>query len=648
MNEDDFSTPRNISEKSDAYNFLKELGTSNPRINIFLFIFTALFIYLIAGLSWTQLVKSSEYYNKGERQSLRRVLYPGPRGDIYDRNGQLLVGNRPHFAAVVYLEELRNDMRKHYYAMVREKRKLNKRVNRTDLRNEARKDILQSYLNQINGLLGRDEKIDEKAMVRHFSERLILPLPLIKDLAPNEYALLIEQLPVESPIKIYTGSARFYPYHRAASHVLGYVSRIEDIPKDNLPGENLKTFSFKGKIARDGMEKSLDHILSGKTGAAVWRVDPGGHKYREIREKGKLPVRGDSIISSIDAELQEVAEAALQDRTGSVIALDIKTGEVLVIASKPDYDLNTLSPFIPQHVFDDISNRGAWFNRSVQGEYPPASTFKIITAIAAMRTAGLDPDKKYECNSYYTVGPRNLPEHGNNAYGLVDLPFSLQVSSNVYYYQVALETGIKALHAEARRFGFGQKTGIELPTESKGLVPNPAWKKKESFSAWVAGDTTNMAIGQGDLLANPLQLACFTASLARRETRTKPTLIHQTNSRTRRTNHGGEAIGLSDYQYGKIIEGMERAAGPKGTAARIAIPGIRIAAKTGTAEFRSALSVAWTIAFAPIDDPQIAIAVMVEGTSIDHNYYGGTTAAPIARAVFEHYFRNLNLINTRQ
>ncbi len=644
-------SPRKLEQ--DNRNPVKGFAKTNTRMRFFYGLYLALFLYLACGMGYRQLYQSDEYSKRGEQQSLRRVLQPGPRGYIYDREGKLLVGTRPRRSAVVYLGELRQEFSKAYYAKVRQAKQANHElleqgkptlaIKSSDLNTEARAEVLQNYLNIVNHIIGRDEQIDKRTMAKHFSQRLLLPFPLINDLSPREYAQITEQIPVNSPIQIYTDSARYYPFRSAASHVLGYVSSADAVADEDSVSDDLRTFALKGQIGRSGLEKKYDELLSGTTGERVWQVDPVGYQHDMVYEKDSQ--RGQSLNISLDIDLQKTAENALGNFTGAIVTIDVESGEVLVLASKPNYDLNDLSPYISNAVFKKIEEEGGWLNRAIQGMYPPGSTFKVITAITAMHDANIDPNTKFECGPYYPIGSRNFPEHGKNSFGQVDLTKALQKSCNVYCYQVSQRTGIEPLAKEAKRFGLGQKTGIELLYEGTGVVPNPKWKRDVLFDTWVAGDTANLSIGQGYLLTTPLQMACVTASIARRETRTSPTILHRARENPALFKHGGEPIGLTDYEYNKLLEGMELAAGNEGTARRIQIPGIRIAAKTGSAEFRSGnqeLTLAWTIAFAPIKKPRIAIAVMVEGINPNDNYHGGSTAAPIARTVLDHYFKKLS------
>ena len=610
----------------------------NPRV-LFLFgIVAAACLVLVAGLGWRQIIAEREYHQIEKQQTQRRILKPGPRGDIYDRNGNLLVGNRPHYSAVVYLDDLRHDFRREYSALLRSVRETlpdDELPNYNDLQWEARLNVVQHYLDEINRITGRDEQFELKKLIRHFNEQLLLPLPLVKDLGPAEYARLVEQIPVHSPIQIYTDSVRYYPYGVLAAHTLGYVQ--EENPSDEeIPKDGIKTFTFKTKRGRTGLERSFDAYLKGETGMEVWRVDPLG--FQDTLLDMKASKQGNSLITSIDIDIQQAAETALGNRTGAAVALDVQTGEVLAIASHPSYDLNRLSPFIPRTVFEEIDARGAWLNRSIQLSYPPGSTFKLITSIAGMRNGTIPEGTVHECTGVFPLGRRVFRCHARYGHGQVDLQKAIEVSCNTFFYAEGLEMGIDVLSAEAKRFGLDQKTGIRLPYETSRLVvPSKEWKKGQGIGGWVPGDTANTAIGQGFLLVTPLQMATVIASIARGETRTHPSILALTDEQAKQVDHGGEPIGLSARDRARLIAGMERVVGPDGTGRLVHINGFRIAGKTGTADFRAHgkdVNLAWFVGFAPVERPRIAVAVMVEGTQSSDAYHGGSTAGPVAKDIF--------------
>ncbi|CAA6680009.1 MULTISPECIES: penicillin-binding protein 2 [unclassified Lentimonas] len=623
----------------------------NPRILLFLWIVLAASAVLIGGLGWSQLIDIREYKEIEKRQTERRILTPGPRGDIYDRDGNLLVGNRPHYSAVAYLDDLRSDFRKEYSKIYNAERARIKEEYENTPEDErphdpptpnynkcawtARLNVVNRYIDIINRITGRDDSITESKLIRHFNEKLLLPLPLVEDLSPDQYARLVEQIPVNSPIQIHTGTARYYPYKSAAAHLLGYVQNT--LPDaSEIPDDGIKTFTFKTKLGKTGLERSFNDLLSGKTGMEMWRVDPLG--FQDTRLEMIPPEQGENLITSIDMDLQLAAETGLGDRTGAAIALDIQSGEVLTLVSHPTYDLNDLSPFIPRTTFEEINERGAWLNRALQLSYPPGSTFKLITSIAGMRNGTIDGNTKHNCQGVHRVGNRVFRCNSRWGHGQTDLPAAIEKSCNVFYYAEGLRMGIDVLSAEAKRFGLDQKTGVEVPFEtSRVVVPSKEWKREKVGSGWVPGDTANTAIGQGFLLQTPLQMATVIASIARGETRTKPTLKALTREEAMQVNHGGESIGLTPEQTHLLWEGMERVVGPNGTGRLVQIDHFRIGGKTGTADFRAhgkEVNLAWFFGFAPMDNPQIAVAVMVEGTDESHGYHGGSTAGPVAKDIF--------------
>ena len=462
-----------------------------------------------------------------------------------------------------------------------------------------------------------------------------MPLALVEDLTADQYARLIEQVPVQSPIQIHTDTARYYPYGVAAAHTLGYVQSVNP-ELDEIPDDGVKTFTFKTKRGRTGLERSFDDLLSGSTGWEIWRVDPLG--FQDTLLDHERPRQGGDLITSIDIDLQLAAETALGNRTGAAVALDVRTGEVLAIASHPSYDLNDLSPFIPRKTFDAINERGAWLNRTLQLSYPPGSTFKLLTSIAGMRHGTITLETEHNCQGVFRVGNRIFRCHARYGHGVVDEAAAIEGSCNVFYYAEGLRMGIDVLSAEAKRFGLDERTGIEVPFETGRLVvPTKEWKREEVGAGWMPGDTANTAIGQGFLLVTPLQMATAIASIARDETRTQPTLRTLTDAEARQVDHGGEPIGLTPAQRAELWEGMERVIGPEGTGRLVRIDGLRIAGKTGTADFRAhgeEVNRAWFIGFAPVENPRIAVAVMVEGTSAGDSYHGGSTAGPVAKDIF--------------
>lgn len=613
----------------------------NPRLLVFHGLILALMLVLTGGMAYRQILQTVRYSEREKQQNQRRVVVPGPRGNIYDRNGNILVGNRARFSAVLNLAEpqIRAEFRSEY-----KKVKANwdtqpaaDRPNSDQLSRIARAAVVQRYLDKINSILGRQESVRSADLNRHITQMLLLPYVLIDDLALEEYARLVERLPVNSPLQVYATSDRYYPYHNSAAQMLGYTSVDSDPDVEDFGGEDLLTFKMKGSYGRDGLEKQFDDQLHGETGGAIYIVDPAGYKVGRPIEQ-RLPVQGKNIVTSIDIELQQAAEKAMEGHTGAAVALDVRTGEVLVMASKPDYDLQRFVPRLTSATYHEIEEAGGWMNRAIQGQYPPGSTFKIITAIAALRAGVIEPGvTRVDCPGFIMVGDRKFPCAHHTVHGNVDLIRAISQSCNVFFIRQGLDTTPQFLSAEAKRFGLNHPTGIELPSEfDSPRVADPEWRKnpKNWKSAnlpdgiWRGGDTANISIGQGDTLITPLQAACVIASFARGETETKPTLLHNPKRPPQHT----AAIGLSPPEYNAVLEGMKQCY-QIGTGRLAKVEGLTGAAKSGTAQ-KGRIEIAWLVCFAPAEDPRIAIAVALEGGE-DESFGGGVRSGPVVNAILQ-------------
>jgi penicillin-binding protein 2 len=618
----------------------------NPRIVFFYFVIGGLLLILAGGLAYRQLLHRGAYAASERRQNWRRLVVPGPRGNIYDRDGALLVGNRPRFAVVLYLDELEPDFRNEFIRIRKNYRATGDQdlPDAEEMETIARIAVVQRYLDQVDAILGRGEKVDAADLRRHFQSQLLLPYTLLHDIPPEDFARLVENLPVRSPLQVYATSTRTYPHGSAAAHVLGFVGVDEDVDADDFPDEDLKTFKMKGSVGRDGLEKRFDAELQGQAGGSVFRVDPGGFKINPPIES-RLPLQGKSLTTSIDLDLQLVAERALGDQEGAAVALDVRTGEVLVLASKPDYDLNDFSPRIAPATVADIEKRGAWTNLATAGLFPPGSTFKAVVGIAGLR-AGISPTGfTVDCEGALKIGNRIFRcDNGNGHHGVVAFSEALAESCDTYFWTLGQQLGENAIATEARTLRLDQPTGIELPGEARGMIiPDPAWKERRYHEAWFPGDTANLSIGQGGVLVTPLQMACLAASIARDEVSTQPTLLHD----PKRPEQHSASLGLTPEQRAALLAGMEACtnttypedtASPLSTIPLYRIPGVRIAGKTGTAQIPDKKDVAWFICFAPIDHPEIAVAVAMPGDTPGEAFGGGLHAAPIAALIMKEYF----------
>lgn len=635
------TTDTNLASRSG--NLVETYKSYDPRIVFFYFVLAALLIILVVGLAIQQLRKVGDYADAERLQSQRRILYPGPRGNIEDREGRVLVGNRARFSVRLLLDSLGPEVRKEQ-----------DRIRRNYLAAEdadvppftermkiARATVAQRYLDRVNAIIGRDEKVRPDDLNRHFERDLLLPYPLIDDLGPAEYARLLERLPVNSPAQVYTSSTRDYPYGSAASHTLGYVGSTDEVELEDFPGGDLRTFKGKGTMGRDGIEKRFDAVLQGEAGGAIFRVDPSGNRINPPIQQ-VFPKQGKNVKLSLDIDLQIAAEAKMADNemAGATVALDVVTGEVLALASKPDYDLREFSPRISKATWTDVLARGAAFPRALQGTYAPGSTFKILTAIAGLRSGYITLDSTINCPGFFMLG-RRFNCHDGHAHGEIGFTRAIEKSCNVYFYKFGYDMGADIIATEGRRFHLNRPTGIELLDESRRMVmPDEDYKRSTYQQPWVGGDTVQMAIGQGYVLVTPLQMAAFMASVARNEVWTQPTILHDPD----RPRQRHEPIGLTPAQHAALLRAMEQVT-LTGTARIMTegkplakIPGLRIGGKTGTAQKhteKGIVNIAWFVGFAPIENPQIAIAVAIEGDTPGEETGGGRYAAPVAHAVFK-------------
>lgn len=644
-------TDTNLADRNGS--LLESHKGYDPRIIFFYFILGAMLIILVVGLGYQQLLKTNDYRKDERYQNQRRIVVPGPRGNIYDRNGNMLVGNRPRFSVRLMVDVLQREIRREQNTIKKNFEKANETEIPAPLERLqiARVTVIQRYLDQVNAILKRKERIDAAALKKHYQGNQFLPYTLLEDLTTEEYARLFERLPRNSPMQLYTFSTREYPYKSAAAHTIGYVGITDDVDVDSeaLPGHDLRTFKMKGTAGREGIERKYDDQLQGEAGGAVFRVNNTGIRMGEPLARLQ-PKQGKNIQLSLDIDMQLAAEKAMANTQfpGGVVAMDVATGEVLVMASKPDYDLSEFSPRISQKTWQEAEAQGAFYPRALSGLYPPGSSFKILTSIAGLRSGNITPATTVTCPGVFRVGNRLMECHDRHAHGTINLVTAIELSCNVFFYQTGLETGVDAIAAEAKRFHLDRPTGIEMLSETRGMiVPDPEWKEKNRGEKWLGGDTAQLAIGQNALILTPLQMACFAASVGRNEVWTQPTLLHDPNRPRQKT----EPIGLTPEQRAVLIRGMQQVA-LTGTAkmfqnARVLTPltGLTIAAKTGTAQKDSpkgTINFAWLIAFAPIENPQIAIAIALEGNTPGEETGGGFYATPIAHAILKTWLDKKN------
>jgi penicillin-binding protein 2 len=588
-----------------------------------------IFLYLSGGLFFRQIIQHKKFTELGLRQSHRRLLQPAPRGNIYDRNGNLLAGNRPRFVLAIYLQELREEFADLYRSRVRALREEGRSFVPEEERSLARVAVVERYLDSVRPLAAI-APVDRTALDRHFRQRPLLPFTLADDLSWDVFAALVEKLPPDGRLQLLTRSSRVYPNGPCGAHVLGYAAPAP-VPPDDC---QYRTFSERTLVGRAGIEAAMDRLLRGKDGDEVLLVDPSGQREKVLHFSPLEP--GKDLYLSLDLDLQRAAEDALGEEIGCAILSDVWTGEVLAMANSPSYDPNVLTPSISQKTYGQLTERGVWANQAIQGLYPPGSVFKLVSVEALLRFGVVNRSTVHPCEGTTRVGNRIIRCSNHLERG--PLPFSLAVakSCNSFVIDNIFSIPLEKFLEEIERLGFGALTGIELPHETgRSLVPSPRWKRSRGHGRWTDGDTANLAIGQGYLLATPMQVNALTASLATRRERTRPTVLRRDSLILSLS-----PLGLSEESYGALLEGMVGCVN-YGSGRRCRLEGISVAGKTGTAQVRDGLHnshLAWFTAFAPAERPQVAVTVMVREAYEGRSYGGGSDAAPVARKILKKYF----------
>lgn len=562
-----------------------------------------LFTTILGRYFYLQVIKSDKYSALSDKNRLKFMVIPAERGKIYDRFNKEITSTARKFRLTLSPYEIKN---------------------LKDLRPKL-EDILGRPLNF------NDAELKRKLLKRSKNESLVLEENINwKDLVKvNEQ---IESLP---GIDVVENSVRVYMQGEATSHVTGYISAPTE---DELQQLQLPFFNDL-KIGKCGLELSYDNLLRGEPGARKAEVNVYGRFVREIAKKE--PKGGQDLHTTLDLELQNFIHTLFKSKNinGSAIVMDVNTGGVLALYSSPTFDPNQFVDGVSKDYWNLLNSdpKHPLTNNAISVPYPPGSTFKPITALAGL-AYGIDPNKKVFCNGEYMIGDRIARCWKASGHGNVDLVQAISQSCNPYFYNLAQTIGIDSIAAMARKMGYGSKTGIELPFEQVGIVPDPLWKKQMKLGSWYKGDTINVSIGQGDLLVTPIQMAMLASRIASGK-QISPRLIN-TNS---------EAIPDLDINVDHLAlvrKGMEMAVNDKnGAAFRHTLKDQKIlyAGKTGTAQvvalkFKSKMQQhrhhALFISFAPVENPQYAVSVVVK-----HGEGGAKAAAPIAKQIYLKLFK---------
>lgn len=614
---------RRITARDHIRDYVREIKLYSARVKAAMLVTMVLVCALAGRLIYLQIFHHEHYTTLSQNNRISIVAIPPPRGLIYDRNGVLLAQNLPTFSLEIVPEQVKD---------------LNATLN---------------GLKEIIALNGADLKRFRRAVKQ---KRTTNGVALRFHLSEEEVARFAVNRPRFPGVDVAAGLARHYPLGELAVHAVGYVGRISESELPQLDASNYSGTTHTGKT---GVEKTYEDVLHGKVGFEQVETNAQGRRLRVL--KRELPQAGQNLYLNLDIRVQALAEAELAGKRGSVVAIEPATGALVAFASQPGYDPN---PFVNGIDFKEYQALATsldqpLYNRALRGLYPPGSTVKPFIGLGGLELGQTLPEHSTFCPGFFRIKGHShqYRDWKKGGHGTVNLESAIVESCDVYFYTLSQALGIERLHDFMIQFGFGAKTRIDIQGELGGVMPSAAWKRRSYNQPWYPGETLSAGIGQGYTLVTPLQLAVATATLANRGLRMQPRVVYGTQDQMDEKITPLRSVAMpaarvkNPQNWDKVIAAMVKVVhGARGTARGIGLNApYTIAGKTGTAQVFTVKQNekyveknlaerlhdhALFIAFAPADQPRIAVAVLVE-----NGKHGATTAAPIARRVMDEYFR---------
>jgi penicillin-binding protein 2 len=572
---------------------------ASGKIAIFQYLTVAVFVFLISGF-WTLQVQNPDVYSEAaERNRIKSTPILAARGKILDRDGRVIVDNKASYSLL---------------------------LNRDQIKPEHLVSIAEAL---------QLDYAELTTKIRRMSSR---PQIIIKDQLTRDEMAWVEShqdLNTFPEMQVVRAWRRQYPQDGFASHVTGYVGEISEA---ELNAPQFIDYNQGDIIGKDGLEKAHDATLRGVDGQQRVLVDNMGRERQ--MENAREAVAGKDVRTTLDLDLQAVAELAMQDKRGAVVALDPRSGEVLAMVSRPTFDANKFTGRISRKDWDEIANdpHKPLLNRAIQAQLAPGSTFKPIMAMAGLETGVVDPETTFHCAGGAVFYGHYHACHIKGGHGTISLHRAIAQSCDVYFYNVGNRLGIDRIAHYADLAGIGRKTGIDLPNETQGTMPSTKWKMRVARQKWYAGETISVAIGQGAVTVSPLQIAAALGGLGEGGKWYQPHLIYGQHAKLLRQGN------FKRDNLERVLSGMYAVVNEGGTGRTAAIPGIKIAGKTGTAQLAATertkglkkgnllANNAWFVAFAPTEKPEIAVVALFENGEESYN------AVPIVRDVIKAYF----------
>lgn len=608
--------------KNERLKFRDHLAESrifNARLLVCVSVVIVLMGLLLGRMVWLQGVQHERYSSLSDENRIQTRAIQPPRGLIRDRDGRILAHNQPTFSVSLVPEQI-DDLEQTLAAL------------------DQRIQLSSQHRKQFRARLDNPRRPFE-------------PIPLRTRLTEAEIARLVVIRHRYPGVRVDAEAIRHYPHEEMLSHLIGYVNRINARDLRSMTPARRSDYTGSHFYGRTGLESFYEKRLHGQPGSRQVETNARGRTLRVVNEKP--PTAGKNLTLALDLEVQRAAWRALGERRGAVVALDPRDGGVLAFVSRPGFAANEFVSGITQKAYQQYQNDldKPLFNRATQGQYPPGSIIKPFLGLAGLRANVVNWDYTIDDPGYFSLenDPRRWQDWKRGGHGRVDLHKAVVQSCDTYFYEMGFELGIERIHKYLARFGLGQPTGIDLPGESAGILPSRQWKQRERGRGWRHGDTINSSIGQGFMLATPLQLAQATALFARRG---EPMVPHVAGRRHRKPPLRDPFQPRRSEHWERMSQAMEDVVhGRKGTA-RVVARGApyRIAGKTGTSQVFSVPEDekydeeeleerlhdhALFVSYAPADDPAIAVAALVENGS-----HGGSTAGPVARATMDAWLLN--------
>jgi len=594
--------------------FVREVLESKQRILMISFVVGAIFFLLLLRLWHLQILNVEDYRNMSENNRLRFVPVAASRGAIMDKSGKVLVSNRPSFSLAVVPQEV------------------------------ADKDGL---LDRISRLLGLDRSELEERWKKIKGRAKYYPFVLASNISRDQVEIIEENRLRLPGVEIEMKPIREYSSNILAAHLLGYIGEISE---DEMTKKGFEEYNPGDYVGKNGIERSWESELHGNDGGRQLEVDSRGRVLRTVSES--YPTVGNSVVLTIDAALQKQTEKAFGDQAGAAVAIDVNSGEVLAFVSYPSFDPALFSGKLPADVWKSYldDKRHPLENKALTGQYPPGSTFKIITALAGLEEGKITENSSVNCSGSYELGGSTFKCWNKHGHGTTNLKKSLRESCDVYYYQLGEHLGVDSIAKTAQKFMLGAPMGIGLSNEKPGLIPTSEWKQKHFGKRWYHGETLPVAIGQGYVLMTPIQMASMIATVANEGTVYRPFLVKRivdTDGKTLK-EFKPEVIGrtgISAEHFRMVKQGLFSVVNdPGGTGGMARLYDVHVAGKTGTSQVVKMRDSkrgtpyqyrdhALFVAFAPYEKPEIAVAVIVE-----HGEHGGSAAGPIAGRMLQAYF----------